>query len=82
MRAQAVLARHEDEGLPRSAALCYTAALLRARAAAAAPRGPAEAAALHAMRRAIAYNSHVPDYLLELRALTLPPECSLSLSLQ
>ncbi|CAH0725417.1 unnamed protein product, partial [Brenthis ino] len=77
--AQALVARHEAEGsgAPRSAALCYTAALLRARAAAAAPRGAADAAdaaALLALRRAIAYNAHVPDYLLELRALTLPPE--------
>ncbi|XP_059048769.1 protein ST7 homolog [Achroia grisella] len=73
--AQAVLARYDDGDAPRSAALCYTAALLRARAAAgAAPRAPAELAALEAMRRAIEFNPHVPEYLLELRALTLPPE--------
>ncbi|KAJ0178576.1 hypothetical protein K1T71_005351 [Dendrolimus kikuchii] len=76
---QAVLARHEDSALPKSAAVCYTAALLRARAAAAAPapaaaRSGAEVAALEAIRRAIEYNPHVPEYLLELRALTLPPE--------
>ncbi|CAH0703083.1 unnamed protein product [Spodoptera exigua] len=76
----AVLARYDDVGLPRSACVCYTAALLRARAAgAAAAGGPAarqaaELAALDAMRRAIEFNPHVPEYLLELRALTLPPE--------
>lgn len=75
---QAALARHDDAGLPRSAAVCYTAALLRARAASsaagAAARAHAEAAALEAIRRAIEFNPHVPEYLLELRPLTLPPE--------
>ncbi|XP_047026138.1 protein ST7 homolog [Helicoverpa zea] len=70
---QAVLARYDDVGLPRSACVCYTAALLRARAAAAAPRQH-ELAALDAARRAIEFNPHVPEYLLELRPLTLPPE--------
>ncbi|XP_052753533.1 protein ST7 homolog [Galleria mellonella] len=74
---QAVLARYEDACAPRSATLCYSAALLRARAAAAAPaaaRAAADLAALEAIRRAIEYNPHVPEYLLELRPLTLPPE--------
>ncbi|CAH0605668.1 unnamed protein product [Chrysodeixis includens] len=76
---QAVLARYDDVGLPRSACVCYTGALLRARAAGGAAggargRGAAEAAALDAMRRAIVFNPHVPEYLLELRPLTLPPE--------
>lgn len=75
---QAALARHDDAGLPRSAAVCYTAALLRARAVSAAvgagARAHAEAAALDAIRRAIEFNPHVPEYLLELRPLTLPPE--------
>ncbi|XP_035458776.1 protein ST7 homolog [Spodoptera frugiperda] len=77
---QAVLARYDDVGLPRSACVSYTAALLRARAAAAAAaagpaaRQAAELAALDAMRRAIDFNPHVPEYLLELRPLTLPPE--------
>lgn len=44
---QAVVARHVDAGAPRSATLVYTAALLRARAAAAAPpRSPQELLAL------------------------------------
>ncbi|KAL4705729.1 hypothetical protein ACJJTC_000386 [Scirpophaga incertulas] len=67
LAAQALVARLEEGGAPPAAWLLYTAALLRARA------GP-EAAALAALRRAIAYNPHVPEYLLELRALTLPPE--------
>lgn len=67
--AGAVLARQEDAGAPPSATTLYTAALLRARA------GPGhEASALEALRRAIEFNPHVPEYLLELRALTLPPE--------
>ncbi|XP_041970504.1 protein ST7 homolog [Aricia agestis] len=76
--AAALLARHDPEPAPRSATLAYTAALLRARAvplaATAAARLAAEAAALESLRRAIRYNPHVPPYLLELRALTLPPE--------
>lgn len=71
---QAVLARYDDVGLPRSACVCYTGALLRARAAGASGGGAAELAALDAMRRAIEFNPHVPEYLLELRPLTLPPE--------
>ncbi|XP_039749874.1 protein ST7 homolog [Pararge aegeria] len=67
--AHALLARLDDAPAPRSAALAYSAALLRARAAA-----PGHAPALRALRRAIAYNPHVPEYLLELRPLTLPPE--------
>ncbi|KAI8424512.1 hypothetical protein MSG28_002975 [Choristoneura fumiferana] len=71
---QAVLARYDDPALPKSATIVYTTALLRARAAAQAPRPGAEAAALEAIRRAMEFNPHVPAYLLELRALTLPPE--------
>ncbi|XP_052740539.1 protein ST7 homolog [Bicyclus anynana] len=69
--AHALLARLDDTPAPRSAATAYGTALLRARGAS----GPAaEAAALQALRRAIAFNPHVPEYLLELRPLTLPPE--------
>nr|XP_034830002.1 protein ST7 homolog [Maniola hyperantus] len=69
--AHALLARLDDAPAPRSAAVAYGAALLRARCAS---TPAAEAHALHALRRAIAYNPHVPEYLLELRALTFPPE--------
>ncbi|XP_028027249.1 protein ST7 homolog [Bombyx mandarina] len=73
--AAAVVARFEDAGAPPSAALLYTAALLRARAAVGVGARPgAEVIALEAIRRAIEFNPHVPEYLLELRALTLPPE--------
>ncbi|XP_037296626.1 protein ST7 homolog [Manduca sexta] len=73
--AAAVVARCEDAGAPPSATLLYTAALLRARSACtAAARSAAELAALETIRRAIEFNPHVPEYLLELRALTLPPE--------
>ncbi|XP_032512886.2 protein ST7 homolog [Danaus plexippus] len=78
---QALLARYDDAclSLPRSATVCYTAALLKARAAASSfstsntARSLIESA-LEAARRAIDYNAHVPEYLLELRPLTLPPE--------
>ncbi|XP_061710641.1 protein ST7 homolog [Cydia pomonella] len=72
--AQAVVARYDEPSQPPSAAVLYTAALLRARAAVLAPRPGAELQALEAIRRAIEFNPHVPAYLLELRPLTLPPE--------
>ncbi|CAG4938432.1 unnamed protein product [Parnassius apollo] len=74
---QAVVARYEECASTRSACSVYTTALLRARAAAAAAppaRQHLELAALEAMRRAVEFNPHVPAYLLELRALALPPE--------
>ncbi|XP_048007569.1 protein ST7 homolog [Leguminivora glycinivorella] len=72
--AQAVVARYDEPSLPASATILYTAALLRARAAALQPRPAAELQAIEAIRRAIEFNPHVPAYLLELRPLTLPPE--------
>ncbi|XP_022123314.2 protein ST7 homolog [Pieris rapae] len=65
--AQAVLARCEDAAAPPTATALYTAALLRART------GP-EPPATEALRLAVEFNPYVPAYLLELRALTLPPE--------
>ncbi|XP_013170219.1 PREDICTED: protein ST7 homolog, partial [Papilio xuthus] len=74
---QALVSRYEECAASRSAVTVYTAALLRARTAAcAAPpaRTAADLAALEAMSRAVEFNPHVPAYLLEQRALALPPE--------
>lgn len=80
---QQLLQKQEEVTLYKSTVMCYTLALIKARALtekfspdAVARRGPnaAEMIAVDAIHCAVEMNPHVPKYLLELKSLILPPE--------
>lgn len=81
--AQQLLSKQDEMSLYKSTILCYTIALLKAKAVvdkfcadAVSKRGPnaAEMVAVDAVHCAVELNPHVPKYLLELKTLVLPPE--------
>lgn len=80
---QQILSKQDDLSLIKSTVMCYTIALLKAKAIGdkfcpdvVSRRGPtqAEMAAIDAIHRAVELNPHIPKYLLELKGLILPPE--------
>lgn len=80
---QQIISKQDEQCLIKSTVMCYTYALLKAKAVgekfcadAVSKRGPnnAEMAAVDAIHIAVEMNPHVPRYLLELKSLVLPPE--------
>ena len=80
---QQILSKQDDLSLIKSTIMCYTIALLKAKAIGekfcpdvVSRRGPTQAdmTAIDAIHRAVELNPHVPKYLLELKGLILPPE--------
>lgn len=81
--AQAFLSKYDNISYPKSASICYTAALLKARQVSekfslemATKRGlnNTEMAAVEAIHRAVEFNPHVAKYLLEVKPVIFPPE--------
>ena len=77
------LAKQEELSLIKSTSMCYTIALLKAKAVgekfcpetvSRRSLNSAELVAVEAIHRAVELNPHVPKYLLELKSLVLPPE--------
>ena len=77
------LAKQEELSLIKSTCMCYTIALLKAKAVgekfcpdtvSKRALNSAELAAVEAIHRAVELNPHVPKYLMELKSLILPPE--------
>lgn len=78
-----VMSKQDEQWLIKSTVMCYTYALLKAKAVgekfcvdAVSKRGPnsTEMVAVDAIHIAVEMNPHVPRYLLELKSLVLPPE--------
>ena len=77
------LAKQEELSLIKSTSMCYTIALLKAKAVgekfcpetvSRRSLNSTELVAVEAIHRAVELNPHVPKYLLELKSLVLPPE--------
>ena len=77
------LAKQEELSLIKSTSMCYTIALLKAKAVgekfcpdtvSKRALNSAELAAVEAIHRAVELNPHVPKYLMEMKSLILPPE--------
>lgn len=80
---QQVMSKQDEQWLIKSTVMCYTYALLKAKAVGerfcadtVSRRGPnsTEMVAVDAIHIAVEMNPHVPRYLLELKSLVLPPE--------
>ena len=80
---QQIMSKQDEQWLIKSTVMCYTYALLKAKAVgekfcadAVSKRGPnnAEMVAVDAIHIAVEMNPHVPRYLLELKGLVLPTE--------
>lgn len=80
---QQLLTKYDDLTLPKSAVICYTAALLKIRpicdkfcVEVTSKKGltALQFTAVEALQRAVEFNPHVPQYLMEEKPIILPPE--------